>query len=289
MLKGLIYNTFTAALINVYYNLKTRNVKSYIFVATTGRSGTLTLVDIFSRLPNCTALHEPYPAMHDNILQAANYGDEQLVDRFYKIRKSVNIRRDASGSEYYLEANHLFIKTFIEQAASDFGNRLKVIHLVRDPTKVANSIYTLQDQPGTEEGNRWWLDYRAPTNLISISDILDNDSEFSHPYYKALWYWFETEVRIALWKQRLSHIPFVFFKTEDFSDESKLNQLFLSLDISAPESFANQVSHTKSHARSHQKLVPPLQEATTRDMLQAFKALLIEKQLPIPDTLSNYE
>jgi len=289
MLKNLMYNRFSAALINHYYDMRLNSPKYFIFVATTGRSGTLTLVDIFSQLADCTALHEPYPAMHNRILRAASYGEKPKVDRFYKTRKSVNIRRDAAGSEYYLEANHMFIKTFIEQAVNDFGKHLKVIHLVRDPAKVANSIYSLQDQPGTEEGNRWWLDYRAPSNLISIAEVLDGDSEFNHPYYKALWYWFETEVRIARWKHRLPDVPFVFFKTEDFSKETQLNQLFQSLDIPVPKDFSSQVNKTKSHARSHQKVVSPLPEETTCEMLQAFKALLIEKQLPIPDTLSHYE
>ncbi len=287
MFKGLIYNRFSAALANRYYDRK--GVKHFIFVATTGRSGTLTLVDIFSRLENCTALHEPYPAMHDDILHAASYGDEQKVDRFYKIRKSVNIRRAAAGSEYYLEANHLFIKAFIKQATNDFGKRLKVIHLVRDPAKVANSIYTLQDPPGTVEGNRWWLDYRAPTNLIQIQDMLDGEGEFKHPYYKALWYWFEIESRIAYWKQRLPDTPFVFFKTEDFNDEARLNGLFQSLEIPVPEGYASQVNNVKSHGRAYHKTTEPLPEETVRDMLQRFKGVLIEKQLPIPETLSLYE
>ena len=289
MFEYLLYNRCTAALAKYYYDTKLKKVKHFIFVATTGRSGTLTLVDIFSRLDHCTAKHEPYPAMHGPILRAASYGDIKAVDRFYKIRKAVNIRRDALGSEYYLEANHLFIKTFIQQAVDDFGKRLKVIHLVRDPAKVANSIYALQDQPGTEEGNRWWLDYRAPSNLISIPEVLDGGSEFSHPYYKALWYWFETEARIAQWKQRLPDVPFVFLQTEDLNDEERLNQLFPSLGIYVADDFASQVSSTKRHDRSSQKVVPPLPEEKAREMLQAFKALLIKKELPIPDTLSYYE
>jgi hypothetical protein len=289
MLKNLIYNGYTATLVNSYYDLKPNRVRNFIFVATTGRSGTLTLVNIFSRLSSCTALHEPYPIMNNNILLAASYGDEQRVNRFYKIRKSVNIRRHAAGSEYYLEANHLFIKTFIKQVVNDFGKRVKVIHLVRNPANVANSIYSLQDQPGTENGNRWWLDYRAPSNLIYIPEVLEGKSEFNHPYYKALWYWFETEARIERWKQQLPDIPFVLFKTEDFSNVARLNQLFQELDISVPEMLSSQVNHFNSHARSHQKLVQPLPEETTRDMVQAFKKLLIENQLPISSNLAHYE
>lgn len=274
---NIIYNTKTAALINKYYSLKTSDTKDFIFVATTGRSGTLTLVDIFNQLDNCIALHEPYPAMHADILHAAAYGDDKKVEEFYKIRKSINIRRRAAGYKHYVEANHLFIKTFISYAVKDFGSRIKVIHLVRDPVKVANSIYALQDQPGTKEGNNWWLDYKAPTNLISIATILDEHEEFKHPYYKALWYWYETEARIAQWKKDLPEVPFINFRTEDFNDEEKLSTLFQQLDIPVPPSFVHNVNNTKSHARTHQKKVLPLPEEDSKKMHTNFQKLLISQ------------
>ena len=40
-----------------------RSVRSFAFVASTGRSGTTTLARLFEDLPSCVALHEPYPAM----------------------------------------------------------------------------------------------------------------------------------------------------------------------------------------------------------------------------------
>jgi hypothetical protein len=286
--KKLVYNRTVSWLANRYYDLRLGELENYIFVATTGRSGTLTLVDIFQRLDGCVALHEPYPAMHDNVLEAAANGDYEFVRKFYKVRKSVNIRRSAVGAKHYIEANHLFVKTFIQFAAEDFAGKLKVIHLVRNPTQVANSIYSLQDEPGTIEGNRWWLDYRAPTNLIPIADTLDNDSEFSHPYYKALWYWFETEARIAKWKLQLPHVPFVFFKTEDFSNKLLLAKFLENLDIEAPSESIQNMVNIRSHARSDQKKVPPLSPDYTEEMLERFTQLLREKKLSIPDTLYDY-
>lgn len=284
----MIYNKYIAKLANRYYEFKLKNLKSFIFIATTGRSGTLTLVDIINKLDQCIALHEPYPAMHDNILDAAANGHHQLVKDFYDIRKSVNIRRSAVGAEHYLESNHLFIKTFAPYAAEDFGSRLKVVHLVRDPTKVANSIYALQDQPGTVEGNRWWLDHHASTNIISIPEILDNHEEFKHPYYKALWYWFETELRISAWKKKLPSVPFIFFMTEDFNNELKLSELFEKLEISTPPGFIKDVVNLRSHARSHQKKLPPLPDETTREMLNRFIALLNERNIALPNTINAY-
>ena len=289
LFSNLLYNKNISSILNYYYELKLKNLKSLIFVATTGRSGTLTLVDIFNQLENCTALHEPYPSMHDNILQAAAYEKHEIVETFYKTRKSVNIRRDAMGAEYYLEANHLFIKTFIQHAIDDFGKRVKIIHLTRDPTRVANSIYTLQDQPGTMEGDRWWLDYRAPTNHIAIADILDNHTEFKHPYYKALWYWFEIETRISDWKLKLPETPFIFFQTEDFNDEQKLSHLFQSLNIRIPKNFVKKIVNLKSHARTHQKKIPPLSDKKTQLMLHQFIALLENNNISIPETMNLYK
>jgi hypothetical protein len=286
-LEKLIYNTHTAALANRYYDQKLKNLKNYIFVATTGRSGTRTLAYIFNKLDNCIALHEPYPTMHDDILHATAYGDDERVQAYYKIRKSVNIRRNAVGSEYYVEANHLFIKTFIGHAIADFKDRTKVIHLVRSAVDVANSIYTLEDQPGTIEGNTWWLDYRAPTNLIDIASTLDDHKEFKHPYYKALWYWFETEARIAHWKQKLPQVPFILFNTESFNNKTSLSLLFEQLSIDIPEGFVSQVVNQRVHVRAHHKKRPPLPEEQTRKMLSRFVDFLKEINIGIPETANE--
>src|SRR5215472_19248542 len=119
--RALKYSPPAAAVARCYYALRSRTVERLIFTATTGRSGTLTLTRIFAGIPGCRALHEPYPVMHDEALRAANYGDSAALDRFYRA-KSINILRAAAGYQYYLEANHLFIKTFVAHAVREFGD-----------------------------------------------------------------------------------------------------------------------------------------------------------------------
>src|SRR6516225_855629 len=228
-LRALKYTVPAAAVARCYYTLRTRTVERLIFTATTGRSGTLTLTRIFGGISGCRALHEPYPVMNDEVLHAASYGDSDALKRFYR-DKSINIRRAAAGYRYYVEANHLFIKTFIEHAARDFGNRLAVIHLVRPPLEVAMSIYRLQSKPSAPLWNRWYLDHRAPLNRIRLADALD-DGEFSHPFYKGLWYWFEIETRVEEWRQRLSAVPFVRFETDWFNQPQRLVTLAKELGI----------------------------------------------------------
>jgi hypothetical protein len=272
-LRALKYSAPAAALARCYYALRTRTVERLIFTATTGRSGTLTLTRIFAGIPGCRALHEPHPVMNDAALRAASYGDNDALDRLYRT-KSINILRAAAGYRYYLEANHLFIKSFVAHASRDFGNRLAVIHLVRPPLEVASSIYRLHRQPGTESGNRWWLDYRAPLNRIRIADALEG--EFSHPFYKGLWYWFEIETRVQEWRQRLVHVPFVRFETDWFNQPHRLATLTRELGIVVDRRQIDSLVGVKEHTREHLKIAP-LQPDEAQRMFEQFVALLQQR------------
>ena len=120
------------------------------------------------------------------------------------------------------------------------------------------SIYRLQRQPGTESGNNWWLDYRAPLNRIRIADALDA-GEFSHPFYKGLWYWFEIETRVQEWRQRLPAVPFVRFETDWFNEPQRLVALAMELGIAVDRRQIDSSVGVKEHTREHLKLIAPLQ------------------------------
>ncbi len=214
-----------------FYDLRNRKLEKVIFTATTGRSGTDSLSEVFKSVPSCHAVHEPYPVMNDEWLRSATFDDIDLTDQFYRKVKSIYIRRSALGARYYFESNHQFIKTFIAPAIRDFGSRLEVVHLVRPALQVATSIYRLRDWPGTEIGNAWWLDYRAPTNRIRISSLLESDREFSHPFYRALWYWYETEARITYWRLIFPKTKFHYFETNWINDLTRVSNLMESLGI----------------------------------------------------------
>jgi len=267
-----------AATARCYYALRARTVERLVFTATTGRSGTLTLARIFARIPGCRALHEPYPIMNDEALRAATYGDSEAVERFYRT-KSINILRHAAGYRYYVEANHLFIKTFVAHAAREFANRLAVIHLVRPPLEVAMSIYRLQRPPGTQSGDNWWLDYRAPLNRIRIADALDS-GEFSHPFYKGLWYWFEIETRVEEWRQRLPAVPFVRFETDWFNDPQRLVALATQLHIAVNQRQIGSLAGAREHTSEDLKLNSPLQPEQAHRMFERFVALLQQRRYP---------
>lgn len=275
-LHHLKYNSLSSFLVKRYYQLRYNTSPQMIFVATTGRSGTMTLVDIFNNIPNCKAEHEPYPGMFDEVLKAKSSGNESFVHNLYWKVKSVNLWRSAAGYKHYFESNHLFIKTYIEYAVEDFGKKLTIIHLVRDPVKVANSIYALQDFPGTTEGNKWWLDYKASNNFINITHDLDTHPEFKHPFYKGLWYWYEIEARVKHWKQRLPNVHFINFKTEDFNDQQKTFQLLTDLNIDFDSQLLTKQISTQSNTRPHQKISQPLELEIAKKKHEQFKKFLTD-------------
>ena len=268
------HNRLVAGVARCVLNLQTRGLERLIFTATTGRSGTLTLTRLFAAIPGCYAAHEAHPIMHGLPLQAASYGDTALVDRIYQRVKSVNIRRAAAGHRYYFEANHLFIKTFARNVIADFGPRVAVVHLVRPAAEVANSIYDLCDYPGTERGNYWWLDYRAPTNLISMADVLETDPEFSHPFYKALWYWHEIEARIAAWRLSVPAVKVVDFETRWLNDAGHVSRLFDELGVQCDSARLAALVGTRAHTKDHQKAGAALAAPEAEKRARRFQQLL---------------
>jgi hypothetical protein len=280
LFKPFKHNRIVAALALQVLKLQTLGLEKVVFTATTGRSGTLTLAKLFSAIPECAAVHEGHPVMNGPVLRAASYGDTALVDRVYRRVKSVNILRAAAGHRYYVEANHLFIKTFIQNAFQDFGGRMAVIHLVRPAAEVAASIYHLDDYPGTERGNYWWLDHRAPSNLIPIAEFLDSGTAFSHPFYKALWYWHEVEARISAWRAKMPMLKFVRFETRWFNELDKVCTLLDELGIRYEKSPLAAIVGSREHTKEHQKVGAPLPAEQTGEMAFKFAQLLERLELP---------
>lgn len=272
--KPLKHNRVVAGLARAYLDLRTRGLNKVIFSATTGRSGTMSLARILAAVPHTFASHEVYPIMNGQWLKAASYGNTEEVRRYYERVKAIYIRRAAIGMRHYAEMNHLFLKTFIEYAVEDFGERLEVIHLVRPAIEVALSIYQRKDWPGTEKGNKWWLDYHAPTNLIQLSKLFDGAGEFSHPFYKALWYWYETQARVSDWQERLPQVRFHHFKTQWMNDFDRVRGLLDGLDMPYDFNRLKQVVGTCENANEGRGREAALDGALAREMQGRFEALI---------------
>ncbi|HEX5461312.1 MAG TPA: hypothetical protein VFX20_15215 [Steroidobacteraceae bacterium] len=281
LLSLLKHNRVVAALARRAAWARNRGLERVIFTATTGRSGTTTLTRLFAAVPSCRSLHEPWPPMSGEVLHAASYGDVRFVRRAFHRSKAVNILRAAAGHRYYFEANHCFVKTFAELAAEEFGDRLAVVHLVRPAIEVAMSIFRLREEPGTNVGNFWWLDHRAPSNLIQVADLLDSD-RLAHPFYKALWYWHEVEARIAALRTRLPALRMVRFETAELHDKDKVLRLFAALGIACDAAQIEPLIGGILNQREEQKCLSPLPLAQAESMLLRFHDAVSRRGIEFP-------
>ncbi|MCB2231491.1 hypothetical protein KQH82_12305 [bacterium] len=224
------YNPLVVNLYDSILDGKCRTVDGFVFVATTGRSGSQSLSKIFQAADDAVCFHEPYPIM------ASDYPDPETKQAYFRhlfhSRKRINVKRAAAGHRYYVETNHQFIKNYAEMAIEEFGDKLRVLHISRDPLKVAASFYAIDSIPGKTRTGRAYLlypDHRD--NLLQMGDLLLGDPEFEHDLYKCLWYWYEIEARVKATRQKFPQVRWHSMKTEQLNDKQALVQMFEALAI----------------------------------------------------------
>ena len=107
-----------------------------IFVLASGRSGTKYLSELFkNNTKNCVSRHEPFPDMFGKPIYWYQQGNIEEIRRQF-IRKKKKI--DSYNADVYIETNHAFLKSFSD-VAMEFFPDMKLIHLIRNPLKVARS------------------------------------------------------------------------------------------------------------------------------------------------------
>lgn len=250
-------------------------VEAYVFSATTGRSGSMTLANVLESLQDAVVFHEPDPIMHSRHLSGAERL-ASLDDLFWR-RKRIEVHRAARGHRYYVETNHQFIKGFADQAAAWFGDRLRVVHLRRDPVSVASSFYRMDSIPGLpRRGSLWLLDPRSDDNLIQLGADLFGGGEFGHAYYKCLWYWYETEARIRQFRERHPRVPVHLIGTSDLNDLAKVRGLLQGLGLAHDENDLARRVGQRHNEKSHdvQNLLP---REEAEQMTARFRGLLAER------------
>lgn len=222
----------------VYVLLKVLNIrtKSFVFVATTGRSGTQSLAAAVNELDGAQSHHEPFPIMYTpEAFQTTSASTKtQYFKRLFELKKRLYIRKSSVGVKTYLETNHLFIKNFSNFVIKEFGSKLKVIHLVREPQKVAQSFFEINSIPGsTKWGKAWLIDPRSENNLINIDySHLAND-EMEQNFLHCLWYWYETQARFLAFSQQHPNVPVFTIKTPELNDPDRIKLLNQFLGYSA--------------------------------------------------------
>jgi len=110
-----------------------------IFTLASGRSGTHFLYQLIRRnAKNCTARHETYglnPSMFGRPIYDHATGNSERIRKLLARKRRIVER---CRTEFYAETSHAFLKSWFHLATGFFPG-LKLIHLIRDPLKVAKS------------------------------------------------------------------------------------------------------------------------------------------------------
>jgi len=252
-LPSIKHNKFSSMIFNTYLEKKYALNKKFIFASTTGRSGTTTLTNILASCENVSAFHEPYPIMNGRALKEYNNNNKNRAENMFNYIKVPNILRSIASSDTYFESNHMFIKSYIEFAYNYFGEKMSVIHLRRNPLEVADSIISIQNEPGTVSGNHWWLGYKWNGNLIKIDEFLDSYTGIEASFLKALWYWFEIEARINYWQIKLPDLKVKKIETNQLNNLQTVTELLDELNVPYKYEKIEQVVGKKYNLKQHEK------------------------------------
>lgn len=223
-----------------------RDLDHAVFVATTGRTGTTTLAELFSHLPGFVSVHEPGQMLNGETMRAFNDGDRLALERAYYRRKLPNFLRRAAGHRGYFEANHAFIKTFADLAVQTFGDRMRVIYLTRDTDTVAASYFNrlpcrTDEHVSGHYADDFILDPRGEENCLKLrGEIEDADHRTAH-FLWMVWYVYETEARASRFARRYPQVPVSHLRTEDLCDEEAVGRVLSELDLPTPQALTSRL------------------------------------------------
>jgi len=114
-----------------------------IFCLTSGRTGTKYLSYLFkNNIVNCVSKHEPRPTMFGKPIYWYQTGQKDKIKQlFQKKLEKIN----SYNIDLYVETNHAFLKSFSD-VSMEFFSDMKLIHLIRNPLKVAKSNLNRAEQ-----------------------------------------------------------------------------------------------------------------------------------------------
>lgn len=254
---------------------KCESVEGYIFVATTGRSGSDSLSKIFQAADDAVCFHEPYPIMYSDYPDPAT--KRTYFDKLFYQRKKINVKRAAAGHRYYVETNHQFIKNYFHQSADYFGEKLRVIHMYRDPVRVGSSFYSIDSIPGkSRTGKAYLLDPAEEDNLIQINDLLTGSGDFRHDLYRCLWYWYEIETRIKKYKADYPTVTWAELRTDELNDRDALERMFNQLGVKFSPERLDQLVGSRENLKQNLK-TKKVDQSEVERMNQKLLAVMEER------------
>jgi hypothetical protein len=208
--------------------------KQVVFCLTSARAGTTYMSSLIdNNVDDITSKHEPQPDLFGRCIDWLNRGELDKLRSAFLWKKR---RIDRSSGSVYIETNHAFLKSFAE-VAMEFYPDMKLVHIMRDPLKVALSEANRQ-----ADGDRFHLPLRhyrdadgvrrfrwclTGTEPIFQDCALDNLSRFQ--FYVVQW--IEIENRAMLFLDRFDKHEdcFSINSPVDFKDKEKMEAFFTFL------------------------------------------------------------
>ena len=202
-----------------------------IFVLAGGRSGTKFLSNIFRyNINNCISKHEPFPDMFGKPIYWYFQGKTKDIKKLFLIKKN---RITRYKKDVYIETNHAFLKSFCDVAIEYFPD-MKLIHLIRNPLKVAKSEtnkHFLQDKTlfpfqyyKRDDGGKHFK--WALTGLEDIFKAVNIDKITLYQKYVLQWIEIENRAMKFLKKYNKDKDCYTLFVPNDLNDHSVLQEMF---------------------------------------------------------------
>jgi hypothetical protein len=257
---------------------RTGAVPRTVFLLGNGRSGTRFLCSLFrNNAARCTTVHEPYmvvgrPAMFGCSIYDWTHRDwESLRREFNKKRLGIS----TVNTEWYVETNHAFLKSFAELAIEAFPN-MKLIHLIRDPLKSCASQvqrelfnhryrvpYRIYTAPNGHRYYRWRLTGDEP-----IYGFFDSSELTLFQTFFVQWIEIENRAQSFLDRHQKRRDCFVLHSPSDLNDAATIREMFafLGVPLRRPEiSLAGVRNHTPgARASSDESLQAEMQQVIDR-------------------------
>lgn len=124
------------------------------------------MYEIFSKVDDCIAVHEPEPICHKQPMRDFLSGNDQPM-RSLMPAKIAQIERTRGGSQY-IETNHCFIKGFGWFIPEHIPQeQIGIVILRREKSKVVDSLWRIGTTPLTKRGRDWLIEPRRKNPILS--------------------------------------------------------------------------------------------------------------------------
>lgn len=266
------------------------------FTATTGRTGTQSLVELFQlNLPDCKAEHEPacypryfgwlhrrlFPTRLDKLTRrgfghALEWYDQDSPRLMRLVRcRAGRIRR--LGCRVYLESSHAFLSSLGESYLREFPD-LGLIHLTRTPLEVAVS-YCHRNRIPTDDSrflrvfSHWHPHPDSRQNCLRPPPARLNCLQ----YY--LWAWIEAELRFLCFVEKYPSVRHFALDTAELNEVNRITDMFRFFGLET-RSAVPELPPVRNRNRERTLVTEAVRE-TAHDLLRRLDIEVLER-LPRP-------